>query len=87
MVFIKKESLEKNKSKLELKEYEEINNISSIKKQGKSADPENKYYDRLLTRSFLPLLLAQETQILSCLPRLLARLTKTADCDQEQVPT
>ena len=41
--------------------------------------PENKDYGRLLMGGFLPLLSAQETQILSSLPRLLARLTKTAD--------
>ena len=49
--------------------------------------PENTDYGRLLTESVLPLLSAQETEILSSLPRLLARQTKTADYDQDQVPT
>ena len=49
--------------------------------------PKNADYGRVLTESVLPLLSARETQILSSLPRLLARLTKTADYDQDQVPT
>ena len=45
--------------------------------------PETKDYGRLLTGSFVRLLSAQDTQRMSSLPRLLARLTKTTDWDQD----
>ena len=43
--------------------------------------PENTDYGRFLTESVLPFLSAQEKQILSSLPRLLSRVTNTADYD------